>query len=144
MPVICSRIKIFFKATFTAQIKITKHSCKYFERPTFAIVQFSLHILYRKISAALLLALFVLIYAEKVLHTHDRTTIITQQKGVSVSATNPGCAICDFAVAKDAALPSPFITDVPLEIVFTKHVVSSSSFYHASVACSTDRGPPAI
>jgi len=107
-------------------------------------VQISLHIIYRKIIAALLLALFVLIYVEKVLHTHDRTTVITQQKGVSVSATNPGCAICDFAIAKDAALPSPFITDVPIEIVFTKHIVSFSFFYHASVASTTDRGPPAV
>ena len=104
----------------------------------------SSHIIRKKITAALLLALFVLIYAEKVLHTHDRAPIITEQKGVSVSANNLNCAICDFAIAKDAALPAPAVINLPVEIVFTKHIVSSSSCYFLSVACSSDRGPPAV
>ena len=94
--------------------------------------------------ASLLLALFVFIYAEKVLHTHDKTSFRTEQKSISQVSANASCTLCDFTIAKDGALPLANLNETKIELVSTQHYLAAVSFYTVPVDCRTSRGPPAV
>jgi hypothetical protein len=110
----------------------------------FCFVHVSLHSIYRKIIASLLLALLVFIYAEKVFHTHIKAANNTEQSGISITSNNAGCVICDFTVAKDAELPESFGTAIPYTFLVKEYTSASIAYHFQTGNTSSDRGPPSF
>jgi hypothetical protein len=107
-------------------------------------VQISPTIIFRKTIASLLLALLVLVYAEKAFHTHAKENSHAEQAGVSIVSNNTGCSICDFTITKDTELPEPIAATVPFTFL-NKEYSSASITYHFQTGNSTsDRGPPSF
>ena len=104
----------------------------------------SLYIVYRKIIAGLLLALFIFIYAEKAFHTHLREANHSQQKKIAVSSFSANCAICDFKVAKDSELPALISTNIPFIYWTGESTISSSVYNILPLSQIPNRGPPVI
>lgn len=90
------------------------------------------------------MALLVFIYAEKVVHIHDNVKASDHQCGFFERSNNSVCAICDFAVAKEAALPEPVAIDIPVVIVFREFNSFSSSYFHLIASSIANRGPPVV
>ena len=102
----------------------------------------SKHIIFRKLVASSLLALLVFVYAEKFSHTHHNVGT-TELAGYSATATNATCAICDFTLAKDAALPEPDCIKVPFTIIQQQYTAASTSYYFLPEKYISNKGPPA-
>lgn len=89
------------------------------------------------------MALLVFIYAEKVIHIHGNVKANDHQVGFFERSNNSVCAICDFALAKEAALPEPVAIDIPFVIEFREFNIFSSSYFHLVASSIANRGPPA-
>jgi hypothetical protein len=105
-------------------------------------VHASSHIIYRKITAGLILALFLFIHAEKVFHKHQQETVPAHPKAIAVAMVNANCPICDFQVSKDSELP--VLTGITIaSICWQKKYANSSAFYHYLPSTQiSNRGPP--
>jgi hypothetical protein len=115
-----------------------------FRKYYFCFVHISLTIIFRKTVASLLLALLVFVYAEKAFHIHEKATNNTEQAGVSITANNAGCAICDFTVAKDAELPEPSGTAIPFTFLSKEYATASIAYHFQTGNITSDRGPPSF
>ena len=104
----------------------------------------SSHTIWRKISASLILALFVFIHSAKVFHKHQQDTDLTEQKMFVVKPVNASCTICDFQVAKDAELPLLAITTISPISWQKEYAVISLVYHYVPIIQIFDRGPPAI
>ena len=101
------------------------------------------NIVYRRISASLLLALLIFIYVEKVFHTH---TNIVNSKAIAVTtiSNNAGCDICDFTIAKDAEIPVSEDLDYTSSPLSKNYIPVSSSACDESSHFISGRGPPSL
>ena len=101
----------------------------------------------QKISAAVLLALFIFIHVVKTFHTHEYSTALLSKptgKNACVLKTNFSCPICDFQLAKDG--------DTHISVLQIVCPVSFiSSYYHYELPQSISfsivfsvRGPPSF
>jgi len=104
----------------------------------------SLHIVFRKIIASLLLVLFAFIYAEKIFHIHQREAIHASQKEIAVNSISANCIICDFKIAKDSELPALIATNIPFTCWSKESTISSSLYIYLPVNKISNRGPPVI
>lgn len=103
----------------------------------------SRHNIFRKIIASVLLALLVFVYAEKFSHTHHNIAH-TEQTGYSSTTTiNATCAICDFTLAKDAALPEPDCINIPFTFIQQQYAVASITYHFLPERHISNKGPPA-
>lgn len=102
----------------------------------------STHNIFRKLIAGGLLALLVFVYAEKFSHTHH-TAGNKELAGYSATANNATCAICDFTLAKDAALPEPHCITVPFKIIQQQYLAVSAHYYYLPERFISNKGPPA-
>ncbi len=89
-----------------------------------------------------LLALLVFVYAEKFTHTHHNAGT-AELAGYSATATNATCAICDFTLAKDAALPEPDCINVPFTFIQQQYAVAAVTYYFLPEKYLSNKGPPA-
>ncbi|MEO7394618.1 MAG: hypothetical protein ABIU11_06710 [Chitinophagaceae bacterium] len=103
-----------------------------------------MHIIYRKIVAGLLLALLIFIYTEKTFHIHDRVNTNTEQAGVSIIFNNSICSICDFTIAKDAALPGPIVFVLPVSYILKEYIAFTPSYHFTFHDYLSTRGPPSL
>ena len=107
-------------------------------------MQQSLHIIYRKTIASLLLVLLIFVYAEKVFHTHHTEGNNAQQKGISIVTVIKGCSICDFKIAKDTELPVPHDATLFFVFLLTDYTSAASSYHYLPASFLSNRGPPYI
>jgi hypothetical protein len=103
-------------------------------------------ILFKRITAALLVVLFLFIHVVKVTHHHDPTqqvskTIIKVAKIFSSS----NCAICDYHLAKDGD------QNYQVPVIQSPQIFLSSSYFFYNTpavtsigSTSSGRGPPVI
>lgn len=103
---------------------------------------FSRHILLKKITAVLLIALFVFIYAEKVFHTHDKTVPFVAKGAATFSLNNNACPICDFQLAANTDLPLLQGIEAPFFFFNTAHCIIVISLHSSLVKSFSGRGPP--
>lgn len=96
----------------------------------------------RKVSAALLLALFAIILVEKTAHGHNKISRPEHDRHTAVHSSF-NCLICDFQLGADADLPAD--TSLPLLSAYTSFytVQSSQDFLANRVLQHAERGPPA-
>lgn len=96
----------------------------------------------RKISAAVLLALFAFILAEKSAHGHSKMSRPEHDRHTAVHSSY-NCLICDFQLGADADLPVG--TSLPVQLVFAapNTIHSSQDFFVRIVFQHAERGPPA-
>ena len=100
------------------------------------------NIIYRKLTASLLLALFVFIHAEKIFHTHSVRTDNKVQTGFSTVSKNTTCTICNFTIAKDSQLPEPVSIDAPFSFLLKEYISGFASYHFLTDNYSSYRGPP--
>jgi predicted nucleic acid binding AN1-type Zn finger protein len=100
-------------------------------------------IIYRKISASLLLALLIFVYTEKAFHTHANVANSTAT-GITSTSNTPGCDICDFTIAKDAELPGFTDINATSSFLVKKYIPVSSPWYYHSCNFISGRGPPSL
>lgn len=129
-------------SVYTVQIIITKHCCIYLKSAIFVFVRVSPNIIYRKLSASLLLVLFVFIHAEKIFHTHSTRVDNKGHTGFSTASKNAVCTICNYTVAKDSQLPEPVSIDPPFSFLLKEYICSSASYHFLTDNYSSNRGPP--
>jgi hypothetical protein len=98
----------------------------------------------RKFIASFLFALLSFIYAEKFLHTHERTVPVSEQKGITLNSNSSVCSICDFQLAKNSDLPPLICLQLPSVTVVNEFVFSPSFYNYSFFGSSTDRGPPSL
>jgi len=103
----------------------------------------SKHIFFRKLIASGLLALLVFVYAEKFSHSHHNGVSAIEQTGYSAQVPNSTCAICDFTLAKDAALPEPDCISIPATFIQPQFLSVSSSYHFLRENVISNKGPPA-
>ena len=108
----------------------------------FCFVSMSPNIIYRKLTASLLLALFVFIYAEKIFHTHSTRTDNKGQTEFSTVSKKAVCTICNYTVAKDSQLPEPVSIDNPFSFLLKEYISGSASYHFLTDNYSSYRGPP--
>jgi hypothetical protein len=97
----------------------------------------------KKISATLLLCLFLFIHAEKAFHQHKQNNSELARHGSAFRNGDGVCEICDFQAARDADLPVLAITNAPVEIILIPFVSPASTFHSAESLEQNGRGPPA-
>jgi hypothetical protein len=68
----------------------------------------------KRIAAALLLAVFFFISAEKVLHSHQFTPVFSK---TNILKNSSGCSICDFQLGKDAQLAAAVIIPAQFPLI---------------------------
>ena len=102
----------------------------------------STHNIFKQLIAGGLLALLVFVYAEKFSHTHHNTGN-TELAGYSAASTNTTCAICDFTLAKDAALPEPDYISIPFTFTQQQYTVAAVFYKFLSERYISNKGPPA-
>ena len=108
-------------------------------------MQFSNHIVFRKIIAGLLLFLFAFIYTEKAFHTHDNKASYPQQQEESTIKNNKtSCPICDFQLTKDAEAPLILFPGKPFVFIQSEFTFQPLNFFSTVDPYSSDRAPPAI
>jgi hypothetical protein len=110
-------------------------------------MQFLRHILIRKVAAFLLMAMLLYIQGVQVFHRHDYTPVkhqkTTQLPGHLVKA-NHSCAICDYHLAKDAALPAAQVI-LPSLCYYPVTNTFRPSAPHAGLQYTqANKGPPAL
>lgn len=96
----------------------------------------------KKVSAAVLLALFAFILVEKSTHVHTGVNAFAKQDHSAVHHTY-SCPICDFQLAADADLPvsTALVNTSSFIPSYTVQPVQDHSFQHSFP--HTERGPPA-
>ncbi|MGQ0738583.1 MAG: hypothetical protein ACT4OJ_05940 [Bacteroidota bacterium] len=103
---------------------------------------FRLHINSKKGIAAILLAFFVFILAEKNAHGHRGAIADKTGQGQAFLLSKSSCIICDFQLAAGAELPVQPELNAATEQT-TEFVILTSSFYlQSSPSCLSERGPP--
>jgi len=107
-------------------------------------VYISSTILFRKAIAGFLLALLVFVYAEKSFHIHEKANSSAEQTGISITANNTGCSICNFTIAKDAELPEPTGTVIPSTFIGEDHSSVLIAYNFKATNTASDRGPPSF
>ena len=111
--------------------------------PIFDFVKASPTIVYKKIIACFLLAVFTFIHAEKAFHTHQKQDDHTQQKDITVKLAGNSCVICDFQLAKDSELPTLACTDLPFTFLLKEYTTAFSCYHFLPATQISNRGPPA-
>ena len=127
---------------YAVQIIITKHCCIHANSVIFVFVNMSPNIIYRKLTASLLLALFVLIHVEKIFHTHSNRIDNKGQTGFSTVSKNAVCTICSFTLAKDSQLPEPVSIVTPFSFLMKEYISGSASYHFFNDNYYSNRGPP--
>lgn len=95
----------------------------------------------KKLSACLLLGLFLFIQAEKSLHEHNGTTHHISGKA-NISGIKASCLLCEFQLAADADIPCNNFTLTAVHPA-AEHTVYYNPVYFTSVITAfAQRGPP--
>jgi hypothetical protein len=97
-----------------------------------------------QILAAGLLAVFLLITAARLFHTHGSTSRLADSSYSAHVHNNTDCPVCDYHFAKDTDQPAPAVMQAKQWAVVTP-VASYTSKATSSIGLSySDRGPPAV
>lgn len=98
----------------------------------------------RQLLAACLLAVFLLITAGKLFHTHGAAGPIADASYTGQVAKNSDCPVCDYHFTKDAGhLSDAFAPATPF--AFSSRTIAYESRTVSSIGLSySDRGPPAL
>lgn len=95
----------------------------------------------KKLSAFLLLGLFLFIQAEKSLHEHNAAA--RQHTGYThVSDAKANCLLCDFQLAADADVPALSFELNPVRFTAVHAVFHNPVYFSSSAHVSALRGPP--
>lgn len=97
----------------------------------------------RKITAAVLLALFAFILVEKSAHGHAKT-VKAEHYGQSLVHSSYNCLICDFQLAADADLPVMPSIPAPSVHLPSYSLFTPQDFLARVVFQHAERGPPSF
>lgn len=95
----------------------------------------------RKISAAILLALFAFILVEKSAHGHNKINRAGHDQH-SVIHSSYTCLICDFQLAADADLVEAPSVPAPSALIASYRIFTSQDFLAEVIFQHAERGPP--
>jgi hypothetical protein len=97
----------------------------------------------KKITAALLLALFVFVHTAKALHIHADSYAGNHKNETAFKSSVQGvCSICEFQLARDSELPLPATTSNTFTFISKDYFSSSSAISLVHAFSFSDRGPP--
>lgn len=111
-----------------------------FEFPYFCTMR-SLPVYCKRLTALLLLGLFVFIQAEKSLHGHSNVSKLVHE-GTRLSHTNFNCPLCDFQLAANADLPDNSFYLAPVYFASVQAQYNNPVYYSSDRYSFDLRGPP--
>src|SRR5690349_13890890 len=99
---------------------------------------------FKKISASILLVLFIFIHAAKAFHTHDFSLDQSALNKHTTVHTSFFCAICNFQIAKDSDAEVAMINiSAPLKFIISFYNYTLPELSNFFVTTSV-RGPPVV
>lgn len=98
----------------------------------------------KKISAVFILGMLLFIQAEKLLHKHIGNTVCHHEQVQCIKSLNSICSICEFQIAREAALPDISIPKISDEFVSKEYITLTLAYHTNYFRSLPGRGPPAI
>lgn len=97
----------------------------------------------RKAIAAIFIAALAFVYAEKLIHKHECTTIHkTDQASLTRNFDYATCTLCDFQPVPVSVVPNIFECSVPVKFVFNTFYPVKETYYSCIATRITGRDPP--
>jgi hypothetical protein len=135
-------------------LKLGSTALQFSKKDYLSHVKLHWHLLFRKITALMLMALMLYINAIKLFHTHPggySFNVVCAHVSPSVSPEKPGqhivrgnhCAICDFQLTRDANVAAACIDIIPIRQVDVYRATALQAHLPVFDITSSGRAPPA-